>query len=89
METRDVNTGFLANRISIVENRYETGFRFYWPSYFIFQAQLNLVIYDFFATHNWLFDEEFRKHSTLNNCELMLHHIWWFLCYFLDENDKR
>jgi len=50
--TRDVNTGFFANPILVAENRFETGFRFYWPSYkFKFQTQLNLVIYDFFVGH--------------------------------------
>ena len=49
---RDANTGFLANRFSVVENRFQSDFWFYWPSQkFIFQAQLNLVIYGFFAGH--------------------------------------
>jgi len=48
----DVNTGFFANRISVVLIRFKTGFRFQWPSYkFKFQAQLNLVIFDFFGGH--------------------------------------
>ena len=67
LETRDVYTSFIANRISVVENRFKT--RDYWPSYkFKFQAQLNLVIHDFFAGHICSFDENFCKHSTLSNC---------------------
>ena len=31
LNTRDVNTVFLANRFLVVENWFETGFRFYWP----------------------------------------------------------
>jgi len=48
----NINTSILANQFSIVENRFKTGFLFHWPSWkFIFQAQLNLVIYGFFASH--------------------------------------
>ena len=41
-----------ANRFSVVENRFKTGFQFDWPLEKLkFQAQLNLVIFYFFGGH--------------------------------------
>jgi len=46
IHSRDANTRFFANRISVVENWHETDFWFYWPSQkFKFQAHVNFVIY--------------------------------------------
>ena len=62
----DVNTSFFAKRISVNEKRLKTDYQFYGLSWkFKFQAQLNLVIFDFFASHIWPFDKSFHRHSTL------------------------
>src|SRR6218665_1128200 len=56
-DTGGLKVQFFANQISVSENQFHTGFRFYWPSLKFkfscssshFQAQLNLVIYDVFT----------------------------------------